>query len=51
MAQAGSISDGEMLNALQSGAQRPRQLLSTVALLETVRRRILSIYPGKNNGK
>jgi hypothetical protein len=52
MAQAGSISTEAMLNALQpADSQHSRQVLSTVALLETVRRRILSLYPGQKNGK
>jgi hypothetical protein len=52
MAQAGSTSTEAMVSALQpTEAQRSRHLLSTVALLETVRRRILSLYPGQINGK
>jgi hypothetical protein len=52
MAQAGSISVEALVEALQPmQSQRSRHLLSTVALLESVRRRILSIYPGNTNGK
>jgi hypothetical protein len=52
MAEAGSISTEALRRALQLvDPPRPRQLLSAVALLETVRRRILSLYPGQANGK
>jgi hypothetical protein len=52
MAQAGSISTDAMANALRPvEAQHSRHVLSAVALIETVRRRILSLYPGQKNGK
>lgn len=42
MAEAGSVTHDAMAAALQTVAPRSRSILSTVALLETVRRRILS---------
>jgi hypothetical protein len=52
IASAASISTDELRNALQPPqGQRPRQVLSTVALLEAVRRRILLTHAGKGNGK
>lgn len=51
MAQAAAVSVDNMVAALDTAAQRPRSLLSTLALLESVRRRILSIHPGHINGK
>jgi hypothetical protein len=52
MAELAGVGSDEIAAALAPAANRKRRhLLSTMALLEAVRRKILAIYPGKSNGK
>lgn len=52
MAELASVDAATVAAALAPPpSHRPRNLLSTLALLETVRRRILAIYRGNTNGK